>query len=65
LLFGSNPSLKSEPDLLNQAKKAAIDIPIKAALELSGWNVGNPRSPLSPLTMDMKEQLKLILKSLH
>ena len=40
-------------------------IPIKAALELSGWNVGNPRSPLSPLTMDMKEQLKLILKSLH
>ena len=25
-------------------------IPIKAALELSGWDVGNPRSPLSPLT---------------
>jgi len=40
-------------------------IPIKAALELSGWNVGHPRSPLSPLTMDMKEQLKLILKTLH
>jgi dihydrodipicolinate synthase/N-acetylneuraminate lyase len=39
-------------------------IPIKAALELSGWNVGNPRSPLSPLPMDMKKQLSIILKSL-
>ncbi len=39
-------------------------IPIKAALELSGWNVGNPRSPLSPLTNDMKKQLSFILKSL-
>ena len=40
-------------------------IPIKAALELSGWNVGNPRSPLSPLTSDMKKQLSFILKSLQ
>ncbi len=40
-------------------------IPIKAALELSGWNVGNPRSPLSPLPMEMKKQLSIILKSLH
>jgi len=40
-------------------------IPIKAALELSGWNVGNPRSPLSPLTQDMKDQLSIILKSLQ
>ena len=40
-------------------------IPIKAALELSGWNVGNPRSPLSPLPTDMKKQLSIILKSLH
>ena len=40
-------------------------IPIKAALELSGWNVGNPRSPLSPLPIDMKKQLSIILKSLH
>jgi len=39
-------------------------IPIKAALELSGWNVGNPRSPLSPLTTDMKKQLSFIIKSL-
>jgi len=40
-------------------------IPIKAALELSGWNVGNPRSPLSPLPIDLKKQLSIILKSLH
>ncbi len=40
-------------------------IPIKAALQLSGWNVGNPRSPLSPLPLDMKKQLSIILKSLH
>ena len=39
-------------------------IPIKAALELSGWNVGNPRSPFSPLTNEMKKQLSIILKSL-
>ena len=39
-------------------------IPIKAALVLSGWDVGNPRSPLSPLTNDMKKQLSFILKSL-
>ena len=39
-------------------------IPIKAALELSGWNVGNPRSPLSPLNTEMKKQLSFILKSL-
>ncbi len=40
-------------------------IPIKAALELSGWNVGNPRSPLSPLSIELKKQLSIILKSLH
>ncbi len=40
-------------------------IPIKAALELSGWNVGSPRNPLSPLPMDMRKQLSIILESLH
>jgi len=40
-------------------------IPIKAALELSGWKVGNPRSPLSSLPIDQKKQLSIILKSLH
>jgi len=40
-------------------------IPIKAALELSGWNVGSPRNPLSPLPSDMRKQLSIILESLH
>ena len=40
-------------------------IPIKAALELSGWNVGSPRDPLSPLPLDMRKQLSIILESLH
>ena len=40
-------------------------IPIKAALELSGWNVGSPRSPLTPLDIEMKKQLSFILNSLH
>ncbi len=40
-------------------------IPIKAALELSGWSVGSPRNPLSPLPMDMRKQLSIILESLH
>ena len=40
-------------------------IPIKAALELSGWNVGSPRNPLSPLPMDKRKQLSIILESLH
>ena len=40
-------------------------IPIKAALELSGWNVGSPRNPLSPLPLDMRKQLSIILESLY
>ena len=40
-------------------------IPIKAALELSGWNVGSPSSPLTPLDIEMKKQLSFILNSLH
>ncbi len=40
-------------------------IPIKAALELSGWPVGPPRSPLLPLNADMKEKLSDILMAIH
>jgi 4-hydroxy-tetrahydrodipicolinate synthase len=36
-------------------------IPIKAALELQGWEVGSVRSPLCPATDDVKEALKDIL----
>ena len=37
-------------------------IPVKAALELIGWPVGSPRSPLLPLNNEMKEDLSKILK---
>ncbi len=40
-------------------------IPIKAALELTGWPVGSPRSPLLPLNNAMKDQLSEILTALH
>ncbi|KGG13682.1 MULTISPECIES: 4-hydroxy-tetrahydrodipicolinate synthase [Prochlorococcus] len=39
-------------------------IPVKAALELIGWPVGPPRSPLVPLKKQMKEDLMDIIKSL-
>ncbi len=39
-------------------------IPVKAALELCGWPVGPPRSPLLPLSIEMKEELSNILKLL-
>ncbi|WP_320663642.1 4-hydroxy-tetrahydrodipicolinate synthase [Prochlorococcus sp. MIT 1223] len=39
-------------------------IPVKAALELTGWQVGSPRSPLLPLNLEMKEELFHILEAL-
>ena len=39
-------------------------IPIKAALELSGWQVGSPRNPLTSLNKDKKENLLQILQNL-
>tara|TARA_Y100001970_G_scaffold285458_1_gene405304 strand:- start:13843 stop:14739 length:897 start_codon:yes stop_codon:yes gene_type:complete len=39
-------------------------IPVKAALEIRGWQVGPPRSPLIPLDKEMTIQLKSILDSL-
>jgi len=39
-------------------------IPVKAALELIGWPVGSPRSPLLPLNYDMKEDLSKIVEAL-
>ena len=39
-------------------------IPIKAALELSGWQVGSPRNPLTALSKDKKENLLQILQNL-
>ena len=40
-------------------------IPVKAALELIGWNVGLPRSPLFPLNDQMKDELKTIISALR
>ena len=39
-------------------------IPIKAALELSGWQVGSPRNPLTPLNKEKKENLFQIIQNL-
>jgi len=39
-------------------------IPIKAALELKGWQVGSPRNPLTPLIKEKKEKLFQIIQKL-
>ncbi|WP_269623543.1 4-hydroxy-tetrahydrodipicolinate synthase [Prochlorococcus marinus] len=40
-------------------------IPVKAALELIGWPVGAPRSPLTPLNNQMKQELMTIISALR
>ncbi len=40
-------------------------IPVKAALQLIGWSVGPPRSPLVSLNSEMKEELAKILSSMR
>ncbi len=40
-------------------------IPVKAALELSGWPVGAPRLPLLPATESVKQQLSETLAALR
>ena len=40
-------------------------IPVKAALELSGWPVGSPRLPLVPLDAAMRESLAQALNALR
>ena len=39
-------------------------IPIKAALELPGWQVGSPRTPLTPLIQEKRESLLQIIQNL-
>ncbi len=39
-------------------------IPIKAALNLQGWEVGGLRSPLCELQLELKEKLETVLKDL-
>jgi 4-hydroxy-tetrahydrodipicolinate synthase len=40
-------------------------IPVKAALELSGWSVGVPRLPLLPADSHVRERLSSILAALR
>ncbi len=40
-------------------------IPVKAALELSGWPVGSPRLPLLPLNSAMRDSLADLLTALR
>ncbi len=40
-------------------------IPVKAALQLIGWSVGPPRSPLVSLNSEMKEELLKTLSSMR
>ncbi len=39
----------------------ANPIPLKAALELQGWKVGSPRSPLCELPPELKQKLEAVL----
>ena len=40
-------------------------IPVKAALEISGWPVGSPRLPLLPAENDVRQRLSSILAALR
>jgi 4-hydroxy-tetrahydrodipicolinate synthase len=40
-------------------------IPVKAALELSGWPVGAPRLPLVSASNDVRDQLTSVLAALR
>ena len=40
-------------------------IPVKAALELSGWAVGAPRLPLVPASSDVRDRLTSVLAALR
>ena len=44
---------------------ATNPIPIKAALNLQGWNMGNLRTPLCELQLDLQENLKIVLQELN
>jgi len=40
-------------------------VPIKAALNLTGWNVGAPRLPLVEASQEEKEKIKGVLTALR
>jgi len=66
-----NGNIKKALDIhesLNELFKALFEttnpIPIKAALELLGWNVGSPRYPLTKLDYEKTQNLSMIIKNL-
>ncbi len=40
-------------------------IPLKAALQMQGWAVGSPRSPLCDLPDELRDRLTAVLQDLH
>ena len=52
------------PPLFKALFETTNPIPIKAALELKGWQVGSPRNPLTPLIKEKKENLFQVIQNL-
>jgi len=40
-------------------------VPVKAALEITGWPVGAPRLPLLPAERDLRQRLHSVLAALR
>ena len=68
-LSGRHAEALAQHELLLPLCKALFattnPIPVKAALELSGWPVGDPRLPLVPLDAAMRESLAQALNALR
>ena len=68
-LSGRHAEALAQHELLLPLCKALFattnPIPVKAALELSGWSVGDPRLPLVPLDAAMRESLAQALNALR
>ena len=68
-LSGRHAEALAQHELLLPLCKALFattnPIPVKAALELSGWSVGAPRLPLVPLDAAMRESLAQALNALR
>ena len=68
-LSGRHPEALAQHEALLPVCKALFattnPIPVKAALELSGWPVGAPRLPLVPLDSAMRDALTQTLNALR
>ena len=62
------PALAEHEQLLPLCKAlfcTTNPIPVKAALELSGWSVGAPRLPLVSASSDVRDRLTSVLAALR